>query len=64
MFQCKYELTAGTLTMACVYYSCMQGQDRVFHSPQLLPLTTIISKDNQLCHYDIGFGFQVIKLVI
>jgi len=50
--------------MACVYYSCMQGQDRVFHSPQLLPLTTIISKDNQLCHYDIGFGFQVIKLVI
>jgi len=53
--------------MACVYYSCLQGQD-MFPIPQLLSLTTIsndnFSNDNQLCQYDVGFGFQVIKLVI
>lgn len=54
----------GTLTMACAYYSCLQGQDSVLPSPQLLSLTTIISNDNHPCQYDVGFGFQVIKLVI
>lgn len=54
----------GTLSMACVHYSCLQGQDSMFPSPQLLSLTTIISNDKQLCQYDVGFGFQATKLVI
>jgi len=56
MFQCEYELKCGYTDNG------LQGQD-VFPIPQLLSLTTI-SNDNQLCQYDVGFGFQVIKLII